>query len=189
MADNITLSSGSGGDTLAADEISSVKYQRVKIQHGADGSATDVSTASPLPVELDSQALTAVLHSITAKLATDVLQNGLTAVTPKFAIISCSTGDNTIVAAVASKKIRVLLFVVVGETGDGTFRFEDGAGGTALTGLMPLNDHSADGAASGGEQVSPFCPLGLFETSVNTLLNIEANTVTPMGYVAYVEVA
>lgn len=50
MADNLTLNSGSGGATLAADEISGVHHQRVKIQHGADGSATDVSTASPLPV-------------------------------------------------------------------------------------------------------------------------------------------
>lgn len=50
MADNTVLSSGSGGDTIATDDIAGVKHQRVKVQHGADGSATDVSTASPLPV-------------------------------------------------------------------------------------------------------------------------------------------
>ena len=38
------------GATLAADDISGVLHQRVKIQHGGDGSATDVSSASPLPV-------------------------------------------------------------------------------------------------------------------------------------------
>lgn len=42
MADNTTLSSGSGGDTIATDDIGGVKYQRVKISTGADGSATDV---------------------------------------------------------------------------------------------------------------------------------------------------
>tara|TARA_R110000803_G_scaffold178892_1_gene241330 strand:+ start:31 stop:924 length:894 start_codon:yes stop_codon:yes gene_type:complete len=49
MADNTILNLGSGGDTIATDDIGGVKHQRVKIQHGAEGSATDVSTASPLP--------------------------------------------------------------------------------------------------------------------------------------------
>ena len=50
--DNVTLNrlQGLEGDTIAADNISGVKHQRVKVQHGADGSATDVSTAAPLPV-------------------------------------------------------------------------------------------------------------------------------------------
>lgn len=50
MADNTTINAGTGGDTIASDDIGGVKHQRVKVQHGADGSATDVSTASPLPV-------------------------------------------------------------------------------------------------------------------------------------------
>ena len=37
MADNIVLNSGSGGDTCGADDISSLKYQRVKIVPGGDG--------------------------------------------------------------------------------------------------------------------------------------------------------
>ena len=51
MADNTELNSGTGGDTIATDEIGGIKHQRVKVQHGADGSATDVSAASPLPVD------------------------------------------------------------------------------------------------------------------------------------------
>lgn len=50
MADNITLNTGSGGDVVAADDLAGVKYQRVKIGIGADGSATDWSTANPGPV-------------------------------------------------------------------------------------------------------------------------------------------
>lgn len=50
MADNFVANPGSGGSTFAADDISSVFYPRVKISHGADGSATDTSTAAPLPV-------------------------------------------------------------------------------------------------------------------------------------------
>lgn len=51
MADNTTLNTGSGGDVIASDEISSVKYQRIKLIHGADGTNDgDVSKANPLPI-------------------------------------------------------------------------------------------------------------------------------------------
>jgi phosphohistidine swiveling domain-containing protein len=52
MADNFVTDAGSGGNTYASDDIGGTHHPRVKIEHGADGSATDVSTASPLPVDL-----------------------------------------------------------------------------------------------------------------------------------------
>lgn len=52
MADNFTANAGSGGNTFASDDISSVHYPRVKISHGADGSATDTSSAAPFPVQV-----------------------------------------------------------------------------------------------------------------------------------------
>lgn len=53
MADNVTLNAGTGGDTLAADDVGGgVKVQRVKAQYGSDGQATDVSGAAPLPVAI-----------------------------------------------------------------------------------------------------------------------------------------
>lgn len=52
MADNTTLNTGSGGDTLATDDIAGVKYPRSKIVIGADGANDgDVSSANPLPVK------------------------------------------------------------------------------------------------------------------------------------------
>jgi hypothetical protein len=51
MADNITLNTGSGGASLASDDIGGVQHQRVKIQYGTDGSATDVSDTNPLPID------------------------------------------------------------------------------------------------------------------------------------------
>lgn len=54
MADNTTINPGTGGDVIAADEINSVKHQRVKIQYGEDGSATDASPTNPLPVSVAS---------------------------------------------------------------------------------------------------------------------------------------
>lgn len=51
MADNTTLNTGSGGDVIATDDISSVKYQRIKLISGADGTNDgDVAKANPLPV-------------------------------------------------------------------------------------------------------------------------------------------
>lgn len=49
MADNIGYTPGSGA-TIAADEIGGVLYQRMKIGIGADGAATDLSTANPMPI-------------------------------------------------------------------------------------------------------------------------------------------
>lgn len=51
MADNVQLNSGTGGDVAAADDIGGVKYQRVKLALGADGSFDgDVSASLPMPV-------------------------------------------------------------------------------------------------------------------------------------------
>ncbi len=50
MADNVTLSAGSGGATLATDEISSVHYQLIKLGYGALDSFTIVTASAGLPV-------------------------------------------------------------------------------------------------------------------------------------------
>jgi hypothetical protein len=49
MADNTQLDSGSGGDVIATDDISGVKHQRVKLEFGGDGTATEVDHGDPLP--------------------------------------------------------------------------------------------------------------------------------------------
>jgi len=71
MADNTVLNSGSGGDTIASDDIAGIKHQRVKIQYGDDGSATDVSDTNPLPID-DAGGSITVDGTVTANLsATD----------------------------------------------------------------------------------------------------------------------
>jgi hypothetical protein len=55
MSDNTILNGVTvgSGDVLSTDDIGGgVKVQRVKIQQGADGSATDISSAAPLQVTL-----------------------------------------------------------------------------------------------------------------------------------------
>ena len=49
MVDNVTAP-GTGA-TFATDDVGGTHYPRTKIAHGADGTATDVSDANPLPVE------------------------------------------------------------------------------------------------------------------------------------------
>lgn len=50
MADNVTITE-SGSTSVAADEISSVKYQRIKVVLGADGvNDGDVSSGNPMPI-------------------------------------------------------------------------------------------------------------------------------------------
>ena len=112
---------------------------------------------------------------------TNQMLDGTTSLTPKFAAISVSSaGDNTLVTAVASKKIRVLQVTLIAAAAN-TVRFESGAGGSALTGQMQI-------AANGGFEAS-FCPIGLFETAVNTLLNLELSAGTSVdGWLVYVEV-
>ena len=56
MADNVGYTPGSGA-TVAADDIGGVLYQRVKITHGADGTATDASQSNPLPISAQGELL------------------------------------------------------------------------------------------------------------------------------------
>tara|TARA_R100001086_G_scaffold246499_1_gene178820 strand:- start:1479 stop:1832 length:354 start_codon:yes stop_codon:yes gene_type:complete len=100
----------------------------------------------------------------------------------KRAVIDAATnGNNTLVAAVTGKKIRVLaaFFTMTGTAV--TIRFEDGAGGTALTGQM--------GPTAGQTIVLPFNPVGWFETSDATLLNLELSDAQSVdGSLVYIEV-
>lgn len=97
------------------------------------------------------------------------------------AAISASTsGDNTLVAAVAGKKTKVLGLVLIA-SGDVDVRLESGAGGTALTGVISL-------AADGNGFVLPMALPGMhwLETGVNTLLNLELSAAVQVsGLIVY----
>ena len=145
------------------------------------GPLTDTQLrASPVPVDTDVR--TRTTDHIGAAGMTDALMSGLTALTPKFALIDFATsGDHTIVAAVAGKKIRVLRYsLVVGAAVNVTWA--SGAGVTTkLTGQMNF-------AANGGIAES-YCPLGLFETASGALLNLNTLAAVQVGgSITYVEV-
>ena len=59
MADNVTYTPGTGA-TIAADEIGGVLHQRVKISVGADGTAADLSTTTPMPTQEQGELVEAI---------------------------------------------------------------------------------------------------------------------------------
>ena len=191
MADNVSIPTAGTAAAIAADDIGGVLYQRVKLGLGADGTAVDAVAGSGvvgtgvqrvvLATDVALPAGTNLLGSVSAKLGTDAIMDGITPLTPKFAAIAASSsGDNTLVAAVASKKLRVLSYTLVA-AGAVTCRFEDGAGGTAKSGVMSL--------AANGVLSVPFSAVGHFETTANTLLNLElGGAVSVAGHICYVEV-
>lgn len=140
-----------------------------------DNNIGNVDLASAIP------AGTNLIGRVSASDETSTIYNGTTALTPKFAIIDAATsGDNTLIAAVTSKKIRVHQVMLIASAAV-TARFESGASGTALTGQMQL-------AANGGFTL-PYSPMGWFETASNTLLNLELSGATSVdGIIGYTEV-
>lgn len=128
-----------------------------------------------MPVNEDGSGVAGVAHESNSMTVAGA------SVTPKFvAIDAASAGNNTILAAVVGKKIRVLSYTLIASA-DVTVRFEDGAGGTALTGQMQLG-------ANGGASVT-YSPVGHFETTANTLLNLELSGATSVdGHLTYIEV-
>jgi len=117
--------------------------------------------------------------SITSYLATDLIMNGATSLTPKFAKIELSS-TGTVVAAVSSKKIRVLGFFFVA-AGTVNVNFQSHTTTATKTGLSYLVANS--GVSSG------FFPIGLFETVAGEALDIALSAgIAVGGQVVYVEV-
>jgi hypothetical protein len=112
---------------------------------------------------------------------TSTIYNGTAALTPKFAVIVASaSGATTVVAAVTSKKIRVLRLSLVANAAVNV-KFQSHATPTDKTGLYYL-------AANGG-WVEPFCPVGIFETIGGEALDINlSGAVAVGGCLTYVEV-
>lgn len=93
-------------------------------------------------------------------------------------IAASSSGANSIVAAVASKKIRVLNYVIVANA---AVNAKWQSASTDKTGLSYL---AANGGVSSG-----YAPSGHFETAVNEALNLNlSGAVAVGGHLSYIEV-
>lgn len=110
---------------------------------------------------------------------TDAIYNGTTALTPQFAAISAaSSGATEVVAAVASKKIRVLQYNFMS---NGTVDVKFQSASTDKTGLYYTVANTGLSA--------PFSPIGYFETAAGEALNVNlSGNIAIGGVLAYVEV-
>ncbi len=169
MANNVQLALQTTGQTISTeDNGSGIQLPRSKIMLGASGTdGGDVTQTNPLPVGAGQQ----VTHAY----------DGVTDLTPLYAIVdTASSGDNTIVAAVTSKKIVVLRWFIMASGGANNVRWIDGTP-TNLTGLMNL---LANQPVSGS-----YCPVGHFATASGKLLKLNLSAATQVsGYIVYVTV-
>lgn len=138
-----------------------------------DNNIGNVDLASAIP------AGTNLIGQVSASDETSTIYNGTTALTPKFAIIQeSSSGDNEVVAAVASKKIRVLSYVLMS---NGTVNAKWRSATTDKSGLLYLIANT--GASSG------YSPVGHFETAAGEALNLNLSAgIAVGGHVCYVEI-
>jgi hypothetical protein len=74
MADNVGYTPGTGA-IVAADDIAGVLHQRVKIGVGVDGTAVDVSSANPMPVDASYGELVGALEAL--RMATNSLTKSI----------------------------------------------------------------------------------------------------------------
>jgi len=96
MADNVAITAGSG-TSIASDDIGGVQYQRVKISQGADGAATDVSSAAPLNVTLANTGANATAVKVDGSAVTQPV-SGTVTITP--------SGTQTVSGTVAVSTIN-----------------------------------------------------------------------------------
>ena len=183
-AQRVTLASDSTGQvTLAAGAAA---IGKLVANSGVTIGAVEIAAAQTLATVTTVGSVTtlparaATTDTITAKLATDAIQNGTTALTPKFATIACSSsGDNTIVYAVTSKKIRVLAYVITASAAVNA-KWKSLSTGDK-SGLLYM-------AANGGA-APPFCPTGHFETAAGEALALNLSSAVAVGgHLTYVEV-
>lgn len=85
MADNTTLNTGTGGDIISTDAITTLngasiatgeKAQRVKVGWGIDGTFNDASATTPIPVAQLSNSVVSVVNSTTTNLGIGVAFTG-----------------------------------------------------------------------------------------------------------------
>jgi hypothetical protein len=155
------------GDSAMDDTADAVKVLQV------DSTGTAVATA-----------VSATTDTITAKLATDAIMSGTTALTPKFknVAVAASQTDSSVIASVASKKLRVLAaFVQCGATAtDATFESDDAVTDTTVWKVT---------LGANGGAVLPFNPVGWFETDSGEALIVTTSAgSTVQIMVTYVEV-
>jgi hypothetical protein len=121
--------------------------------------------------------MAAAPDTIRVSMQSMVYAEGTEALTVAFAVISCAAiADNQIVAANATRKIRVLAYHLH-STSANILTWKSAT--TAKSGAMAL--------PANGQLQPSYCPFGLFETAVNQALNLACSAATQVsGAITYV---
>lgn len=149
-----------------------------------DNNIGNVDIASALP------AGTNAIGKLTANSGVDIGDVDVTSVLSgktilRAAISAASSGDNTIIAAAGASTKNKILSVMLIAAGAVDVRFESGAGGTALTGVISLMTNS------GFILPAPANPDNhWFQTADNALLNLELSAAVQVsGCITYYQEA
>jgi hypothetical protein len=157
MVDNVAITAGAG-TTVAADDISSVYYQRVKLSLGADGSAVDaVAGAGNVSTAVQRVTLAADDPAVT-KLGTIDGDTGLilSAVKAAYETVAAAQTAQVLGGAGAAGDYIAGILVVPATTSPGNVLLLDNA--TSITVF-------AGGASSVSNLVPFFIPLGMVSAS------------------------
>lgn len=166
----------SGGAHAYGWDVTSGAWVKLPVDHGSGALKMYVAGGS-----VTLAAGSALIGEVAASAETSTVFNGATALTPKFAPITASApGATEVVAAVTSKKIRVLSYILIAN-GTVNTKFQSHVAPTDKTGLAYL-------VANSGVSVA-FSPIGHFETVSGEALDINLSAgVAVGGHLTYVEV-
>lgn len=146
MADNVTLNSGSGGATLSTDDIAGVQVQRVKVQYGVDGSATDVSDSNPMPVDdaggsltIDNATLSVTGGGVEASALRVTLASDSTGVLSVDDNGASITVDNAALSVTGGGVEASALRVTIASDSTGVLSIDDGGGSITVDGTVTAN--------------------------------------------------
>ncbi len=153
MADNTTLNAGTGGDTIAADDVttlngiasSNVKVQRVKVMYGTDGTATDVDATNRLPVSTGTVTTGAEKAEDAAHASGDTGTFVLAVRNANHATLTSAEGDYSPIAVDAEGCV-----LVVGDIPDGT----TDTGAAVKIGAFAEANLSTSGVVADGQRTS-----------------------------------
>jgi len=136
MADNITVAPAAEGVQYALDDVGGVLHQRVKVEFGEDGSATDVSAANPLPVAVSGVSTEATLSALKASI--DSLNAKVSAVNTNAVTINPASpvevisSDSQFLEALAFRALAKLTYTLTGQ------RVDCGGSSVAVSSLPTL---------------------------------------------------
>lgn len=175
---NLAATAGALGATSGAKVITDAAGT---IQQYLRGLIYQSITAGAFLVTATIAAGTNLIGRVSGSLETSTIYNATTALTPKFAKIAVSSsGANTIIAAVTSKKLRVLSYNIMANAAVNA-KWQSHVAPTDLTGLKYM-------AANGGI-CAPFNPVGWFETVAGEALDLNLSGAQAVGgEVVYIEV-